>query len=274
MSFAFHANAYGFGGRITAPFDKLIPVQASTVLPQTGGFGSDCVENFNFENIFRFDSARVMVSGVFVHKPGQEPHYSTMAQSVIEGLNILNIVTVDRIVSQITTKHEEFPGEEAEITPFGTQIQGLRVGGIEIPVKLNLDFFSEHSTYSSFEQVHPDRERSRWANISDNVPKYIQDAFGHHFKNSKEEPRRRRPGSLIHSSVVEPIHIEDSKFVKAYGHILEIKEFGKVILGEIFVGPDLKRINMIRLELGCPTSAQGSGSGAEGNGSHTDSKTP
>ncbi len=272
MSFAFHANAYGFGGRITAPFEKLIPVQASTVLPQAGGFGTDCVENFNFENIIRFDSARVLVSGAFVKKPDQRPHYSTMAQSVIEGLNILNIVTIDRIVSQITTRHEEFPGEEAEIIPFGTQIQGLRVGGLEIPVKLNLDFFADHPTYSSFEQAHPERERSRWADIGDKVPKHIQDAFGCFFKDSKVAPPGRRPGSLIPSSIVEPIHIDRSKFVQAYGHILEIREFGKVILGEIFVGPDLKRINMIRIELGCPTESKTSGAGAEGNGSHTDSK--
>ena len=270
MSFAFHANAYGFGGRITAPFDKPIPVQAATVLPEVGGFGTNCVENFNFENIFRFDSARVTVAGSFGQKEGEKPHYSTMAQSVVEGLNILNIVTIDRIVSQITSQHDEFPGQEARIIPFGTQIQGLRVGGMEIPVKLDLDFFAEHPTYSSYEEAHEERERSRWSDIGDgDLPEHIKKAFGCFFHKSEQKPPARRPGSLIQSSIVQPIHIDNNKFVKAYGHIIEIEQFGKVILGEIFIGPDLKRINMIRLELGCPTVGRSSAGGAEGNGSHT-----
>ena len=52
--FRYHAFTSGVSGRITQPFDEIIPVQASVALPEAGGFGTASVDRFCFRGILSF----------------------------------------------------------------------------------------------------------------------------------------------------------------------------------------------------------------------------
>ena len=49
--FRYHALTNGLSGRITQPFDQVIPPQAAVTLPDAGGFVHARVDNFNFRDI-------------------------------------------------------------------------------------------------------------------------------------------------------------------------------------------------------------------------------
>src|SRR6266571_2362466 len=68
--FLFHGHAIAAAGKITSPFQDIIPAQAASALPIDGGYGSARVENFRYKEIFSFASAYSEVAGTFVEREG------------------------------------------------------------------------------------------------------------------------------------------------------------------------------------------------------------
>src|SRR5262245_57574622 len=93
----YHASAFGLAGELLRPHRHSIPTQAATVLATGGGRGSQRVENFRFDGMISFDAAYVEVGGSY--DPCHNRH-TTYAHSVIEGLNIADMVKADRVVAR------------------------------------------------------------------------------------------------------------------------------------------------------------------------------
>jgi hypothetical protein len=130
-TFLYHALATGVSGQITQPFQHLIEVQAPTALPHTGGYSASRVEGFRFEHIISFTSASSVSTG-----SESANSYNTLATATIEGLNILNVVTADRVVARLASFCTKDKG--ARTTTFaGSHIVNLRIGGF--PVEVILD---------------------------------------------------------------------------------------------------------------------------------------
>ncbi|HWS71066.1 MAG TPA: hypothetical protein VN605_03085, partial [Thermoanaerobaculia bacterium] len=74
--------------------------------------------------------------------------------------------------------------------------------------------------------------------------------------------------SLTHA--IEP---KDPKSKKQHvyrdGYGIVVREFGRVNLAEVTMKRGQRRLNMIRLDLGCPLCGTGSGGSVEGNGTPT-----
>src|SRR5579872_6803986 len=98
----YHADANAFGGHLTTPFEKIVPVQAPLSLPVVGGYATARAGAFQLEGIVSFASAYTQVAGSVSEKNGA---WTTLATSAVEGVNVLDILTADRVVSQILTEH-------------------------------------------------------------------------------------------------------------------------------------------------------------------------
>ena len=121
----FHAEASSLGGFIDKPVHKTIPPQASSSLPSVGGHVTHRTEAFNFEGIVSCRSTHTRVSGRPIEEDGS---HSTVTTSVIEGLNIAEIVTAERVVAQISLVHSAKGG--APLVSFtGSRFEGLLIGG-------------------------------------------------------------------------------------------------------------------------------------------------
>jgi len=128
---SFHADASAFGGQLEQPFERIIPSQAPLTLSPDGGYNSVRVDSFQVEGLFSFKSAYSQVSGIVSKK---RPGWTTLATSVIEGLNVGEIFLADRVVAQIITDHPATAGKYApRINFIGTRFDNLRIGGC--PVK-------------------------------------------------------------------------------------------------------------------------------------------
>jgi len=102
QSFAFHANAYALNASFHRPAACQIEAQAATCVPIFGGHAHSCAMDFCVPRLARFRSAQSHVSGSM-----QDEHTATtQAITTILGLNIMDVITADRIVARLTSEHK------------------------------------------------------------------------------------------------------------------------------------------------------------------------
>jgi len=141
----FHAEAHALKAKVESPVDTEVRPQAfvkiqGTLAELSNGEGkrnyfSQHAKNYRLESVFSYSAAHTQVSA---HKSSKDERNSvTLATSVVENLNILNVVTADRVVAQISTTHR--PGEYVpEVTFLGTHFENLKIARHKVLPILNL----------------------------------------------------------------------------------------------------------------------------------------
>ena len=249
----FHAEATALRAQLQHPLNGEIKPQNYLKLNKEGGYVSEHAKDYRVDNVVSFESAHTHVAG---HESPKRDHpWITLTTSSIERLNVLEVVTADRVVSQIATEH---PREEKKYIPkvtfLGTRFENLRVGGVnvtvefksklfnlqppgELPYLVNKDFLSLIGSSASF----PELQRE-WA-------AYV---------GGGAKPEASATGTLVSQVSAGPW--------KVSGNVIEVPEFGKIILAELTVDCDTFHLTMIRLEMGCLASGTMTMSSAIVNG--------
>ena len=130
----YNAEATILSGHLRLPLVQKIEPQAHAHLRDEGGYISERSENYRLESVVSIRSAYTHVAGNRSTKPGQG--WTTIATTVIEGLNVLEIVTADRVVGQTITEHP-LEGYVPSVSFLGSRFENLRIAGH--PVDLDLD---------------------------------------------------------------------------------------------------------------------------------------
>jgi len=248
-TFHYHACAHAFSANFTRPFHHQIDIQAQSALPVVGGHGHARVDGFEFRDFISFKKGYSHVSGG--HQADDDSN-NTLATSALEGLNMFDVLTADRVVSRLYSKHPA-GAKEGNITWIGSKFENLRVAGFPVHIELNIPLFHELMTYEAAEKAF---------------------AKGGEFRKIAEDPLKTgaalKPADVngvFLCSIVKEIKVE-SPGVKVDGHSLYVPGFGKVFLGELIIKPGEKALTMLRFELGSTTSGGGTGGGTRSNGSH------
>jgi hypothetical protein len=152
----FHAEAHALSGKLQLPFEQQIKKQAFVKLEGESqklllegdqrplnekkaqeNYLSQHAKNYRLEGIVSYSAAHTQVSG---HRSKKDPRvFITLATSSVENLNVLNVVTADRVVAQISTEH--FPNEHSpKVTFLGTHFENLRIARHKTQPQLKLDF--------------------------------------------------------------------------------------------------------------------------------------
>ena len=241
--FHYHASTVAVTGHFTLPFQEDIPTQACLSLKESGGFLHTHVTNFNFRDIVTFRRAVAFTAGSFSPK---DQAFDATASVLIEGLNILNIVTADRIIARVASSHPK-SGEEPGITPIGCSFEGLRIAGHRVEIDLALDTFAKFRTMSSFrEACGSDRETARLVTAPD---------------HAKAMCMAELPCTLVRS-----IHGLGSELELISPNRIRIRDFGILTFGAILVAERKRTVSMLQFELGSTPEGAGQIGGAEGNG--------
>src|SRR5579871_2217631 len=100
----FHAEAHALSGKIVLPLEQDITPHALTSVPERGGYRAQQAQEYRLETIISYGRAHTQVAG---HEETKKKGggWNTLATAVVEDVNILNIVTADRVVAQIHTHH-------------------------------------------------------------------------------------------------------------------------------------------------------------------------
>src|SRR6266568_2304740 len=95
----FHAEAHALSGNLQLPVRQPIYKQAAVTLTgYDGGHFFQRTEKYSLEGVISFDAGYTHVSGSPSEKKGHG--WITLATSVLEGLNVLDVITADRVVAQ------------------------------------------------------------------------------------------------------------------------------------------------------------------------------
>ena len=232
LKFHFHASGYALSGHFHRPVDVPIPAQASLALPIEGGQAHSGVDKFAIPRIASFDSALTHLSGSFP----DDNTATTSVTVVVGGLSILDFLTVDRMVTRLTSEHK-LNESEGHIIALGSHFEGLKLGGHEVKVTLRHDLFLDCKTFADLQK---------------------------RVKNGLVKPGRE----VVLCSLVEKIET-DLPGARIEGHTIQVPQFGKVAFAEVFAGPGIRTLTMLRFQLGSPDG----GSGSSGSGT-TNGKPP
>ena len=122
--YSFRADANVLGGFLEEPLRILIPTVAPVSLPAVGGTSTAQSDGFALDNIVKCKSAYSRVTGVEL----KNETISIVSTAVIEGLNILEVVTADRIVAQLSII-VPVNRKGLTVSTAGSRYEGLRLGG-------------------------------------------------------------------------------------------------------------------------------------------------
>jgi hypothetical protein len=247
-TYHYHASAHAFSARFTRPIEHLIEVQAATSLPTIGGHGNAHIEEFRFQEFVSFRRGYSHVSGSRYEADGT---YTTLVTSVVEGLNILDVITADRIVGRLASSHV-LQDREPHITIVGSKFENLRIAGCKTDVTFDYDLFGRISNYADARKEldsNPNFRKMAVDPFSTGEPVPAPDACGVILCSCVKEMNTTCPG------------------VKQVGHHgYHVPEFGKVFLGEMLLQQCQRTLTMLRFELGSPVSGDGTAAQVLSNG--------
>ncbi|HEX4756614.1 MAG TPA: hypothetical protein VH308_01490 [Terracidiphilus sp.] len=252
----YHAEASILSGFLRLPLVQGIKSQASVTLPEGGGYLSQRAEAFRLEGVISFRSGYTQVAGNRSTKPGQG--WTTLTTTAVEGLNVLDVVTADRIVGQTITEHP-IEGHIPTVNFLGTRFDNLRIAGH--PVKLDLDLNILGPKPANDESYAQDS--GLISRVGGQYSRVLED------RELPDELRERY--NRLSSTLGSPEAVECSLVNvaagaypgRSFGHVIDVPDFGKIILGKVTVThEDYKqgtktprkttvRLTMIHFELGC-----------------------
>ena len=269
----YEAEAEALSGNLTLPLNQPIKPPTFVKLNKCGGYLSQHVENYRLGGAVSFRSAYTQVAG---NPSTKVDHgYNTLATSVLEGLNILDIVTADRIVCQISTDHP-LDGYVPTVTFLGTRIENLRIAGHAVKLDLDLDMLGAKpkgdGSYTSnrdfVKRIATQRDRIQSLK---NVPAEISKRYG-------KLPSISAKTEKIECSLVN--QTEGGFPGRCFGNAIDVPNFGKIYLATVSLeqadfdtpsGTPRKTtitLNMIEFVMGCVGDGTGTGGSGKTNGAN------
>ena len=252
----FNAEAIVLQGNLQLPLAQKIEPQAHSKLAETGGYLTQRSDGYRLESVVSFRSAYSHVAGNRSLKSGEGWH--TLTTTVVEGLNVLDVLTADRVVGQMITEHP-LVGYVPSISFLGTRFENLRIAGQ--PVELNLD----QEIFGS--RPADDAPYTRDQGLLDRVSSQYERIRKHQDLPAELQERYNRLSSTLGASeAVECslVNQADGGYPgKSFGHVITIPGFGTITLGKLTVKHEdpheqtkvykktTVTLTMVDLKLGC-----------------------
>ena len=255
--------------KLQLPLAQVIKPQAFAKLPEQGGYLSQHATNYRLEGILSFGSAYTQVAGNSDVKPGHG--FSTITTAVIEDLNVLDVVTADRVVAQISTEHP-LAGYVPHITFLGTRFENLRIAGHKVELDLDCDFLGaradDDSAYTSNRDLM--EKIAAQSKLTEGIEPCPEDDIEGYYGDLPDiddsDVENPDYAESLESSLVSNSGFDgddDSHPGKCFNHVIDVPNFGKVYLATLRLKhekfqkdtgvPKQTSVNlsMVKLKMGC-----------------------
>jgi len=252
----YYAEASVLEGHLRLPLEQEIKPQAYAKLPGQGGYFNQNLENYNLGKVISIRSAHTQVAGNL--DPKQDQGWSTLVTTVVEGLNVLEVLTADRVVGQIAVGHP-LVGYVPSISFLGTRFENLRIAGRPVTLDLNLDVLGPRpSSDTSYTQ-------------DTGVKASVKKQYDHILAQKDLPADLHQRYNQLSSTLGTPAEVECSLVNQAdgdypghcFGHVIKVPGFGTITLAKLRVHhEDFKsgtsvpekttvHLTMIDMKLGC-----------------------
>jgi hypothetical protein len=270
----YHAEATILEGFLRLPIEREVKPLGMVALSEKGGYRTERVKDFHLEEVLSYRSAYTQVAGNHDVKPGHG--WATLTTVVVEGLNVLEVLTADRVVGQIITDHP-LVGYVPHVSFLGTRFDNLRIAGHPVKVELDAHILgtkpADDGPYSLDSGVKA-RVAAQYDRIrkQDSLPADLEERYNS--LSSTLGSREAVECSLVNQAA-------GSYHGQTYGHVIRVPHFGTINLAKVTVTHDdfkegtnipektTIRLTMLDLELGCAISGGvGVGTGSTNGHSH------
>lgn len=222
----YHAEALVLQGKLTLPLVQDIKSQAYANLSPQGGYLAQHESDYRLESVVSFRKAYTQVAGNPATKPGRG--WTTLATAVIEGFNILDVVTADRIVAQLSIDHPT-EGYVPFVSFLGTRFENLKIAGKPVDLDLNPNMFG-YKPEDDAPYTRSSEFLDRVARQHDQVrehPNLLKDLVQRYTGVSREAEKPE----AVECSLVNKA---DGSFPgRSHGHVIHVPDFGTVTLARV-----------------------------------------
>lgn len=252
----YHSEASILEGHLEIPLEQTIHPQAYLKLQESGGYLSQQHPGYRLEGVMSFESAYTQVAGNPEKKTGHG--WSTLSTAAIEGLNVMDVLTCDRVVAQLSSDHPP-EGYVPHFSFLGTRFENLRIAGHPVHVDLNLDLLGSKPPNDGSYVAH--------APLREIAARQRKAASGHGDESAQMSTGYNRlPANGEGAESIEcslATQVEGGFPGRRFGHVIDVPNFGKIYLATLHVAHShpnkektaMKRtqlhLNMIEMKLGC-----------------------
>lgn len=281
----YHAAANVLSGHLQRPINQKIEPQAPLSLSdRRGGHFTRRVEDVSVEGLISFTRGETRLSGA---RSLKNNGWVTISTSILEGLNVFEIIGADRLVTQVSTDHAYENGHVPHVTFLGTHFTNFRVGGFPVELTLTLGICGDlpangQSYFEDAQFLRRVKQQTETIFKANGLPKDLKDQYDKKLAYVNELINAKSGSQAVHEpitcSVVESIGDIPIPGVQKFGHILVIPEFGHVALGEIQLSEkkydDIERpcvsfeLTSVRMKLGCVGDGPLAAGTVTANGAH------
>jgi len=273
----YHASAYSVSAEFERPKKHSLSPQASVVLAGHGGHGSSRASAYNADGLISFKNAYSEVGGSFDDCHGM---HTTHAWSVVEGLNVADMLTADRVVARMAVYHDPTGGSEATYDITGSYFENLRIAGHQVELELATHVFHDHDTYSKLAKAHQDGTTDDWLvgsklmqlkndELTDLKDKYHALIGMSGVVKEWKNPKRPEDRGSYWFSAANHLDWKGASEILAFGSIICIPKFGVIRLAEMLVHHHTRTLRMFRVQMcssGHGTTDGGTTTGGGGGG--------
>jgi hypothetical protein len=279
----YNAEAAAISGNLSLPVSQPIVPLTHAKLPAEGGYFSQRTDEYRLESIITMKSSYTHVTGNLDSKPGKG--WTTLVTTVVEGLNVMEVVTADRIVAQIITEHP-LVGYVPTVSFLGTRFENLRIAGYPVEVLLDWDVLGPKPANDGA-YVLSSSAAGRFSGTFDYLKGHrkLPGAVRKRYNQLSSTLGLGTPQDEIECSLVKGL--TGNYPGETSGHAITIPKFGTIVLAKLIVkhedyqagtkAPKTKTpkkttisLTMIDFHFGCPIG----GSGSTGTGSSNGSTVP
>jgi hypothetical protein len=281
----YHAEAHLLSGHLQRPIEQKIERHAPVTLhDQRGGHLTRFTEDVSIEGLITFTKGHTRVSG---SRSLKNKGWVTLSTSILEGLNVFEIIAADRLVSQVSTDHPYEKGHVPHVTFLGTQFTNFQVGGFPVTLTLNLGICGERRPAGGRTYLQDPtflgrvKEQTELITTQPGLPKELKDQYDKKLAYinkliSTADAEYRGAHESITCSLVQNIGAIPIPGVQIFGHVLVIPEFGTVSLGEVEVGETMGEgsekpnpyfeLTVVKMQMGCVGHGNASAGTSKANG--------
>lgn len=241
--------------------NHVIPTLGSSVLAPTGGYAQASAKDYAY--IVEKPRKRTLLS---VRKVETAAHgrdfgkrFETEVEADIENLAVVEKLNIGYIrLHFLSTFDSEAKSKTPVVTTKGSRIEGLQLGKVKATVVLDeepLLYCGDSEQLAGFYKKQTDdyRKKHGWRFDLDSDPE------------GRCECCRRHKFSLVREIQLSGPEPEKQQ-ISVDGYTIHWKGFGRIVLGEVHIKGNDRRIALVRLAMGCDAGGPGTAGGGQSNG--------
>src|SRR6266851_449370 len=253
----YHAGAHILSGELEHPIKQPIEHYGNVVLEKTRreSLFTESVGETSVEGLISFQAGHTRVIGSQLTNKkdiwgNEHSGWVTQSTSVLEGFNVGDVITADRVVAQVSAEHPlTYPGHVTKVTFLGTRFENLQVAGYPVQLELNLGFCGNtpEGDRPYLEDIgFLDRVQGQLNSVEDkeHLPQVLKKQYDDTIADINSLKKLAKGGSSggrtgnskLQCSLIKSIAPIPIPGVKVFGNTIFIPNFGTVSLAEVEVG--------------------------------------